>query len=64
MNKQLDMWEPETLSFPLTSWTRRYRITHEGDIIGYCFARDAESAINAFRAAHNIPGEITLVANL
>lgn len=39
-----------------------FRIKHEGDTIGYCFARSSEEAIGAFRIAHGIPIEITLTA--
>lgn len=41
---------------------RRYRIEHEGETIGYCFARSPESALRAFRATHRIPAEINLTA--
>jgi len=39
-----------------------FRIKHDGDTIGYCHARTAESAIRAFRDAHKIPSEIILTA--
>lgn len=42
--------------------SRRHRIKHCGDVIGYCFARTPESAIAAFREAHKIPSEIILTA--
>lgn len=40
----------------------QFRIIHAGDTIGYCFARNAETAIKAFRLAHLIPIEIHLMA--
>lgn len=40
----------------------QYRIKHEGDVIGYAFAKDAETALRAFRNKHGIPAEINLTA--
>lgn len=40
----------------------QFRIKHEGEIIGYCFARTAEKAVTAFRRAHCIADAIRLTA--